>query len=189
MTFRICAWNNLVLFVSFFFCSHFHQSCFFTQIQDSTFTGGQNGISAYAQSTVVISNCRFMKGMLAATFLNLFESSAYVVDSDFVDNFTFSWPVIDISNRSELTMERCTFKNNFSLFGPGVMSLGSGDSASKLILKGDENKFINNHSLKTPAAHIQVGSGSAVSGCESTTFLAPPQSKGVVNESGTPVSC
>jgi hypothetical protein len=135
-----------------------------------------------------------VKGFLAATFLYIWESSAYVVDSDFVDNFTFSFPVIVVINRSELTMERCTFRNNFSLFGPGVMALGSGEDdgligPSKLILKGDENKFINNHSAESPAAHILVGSGSAVSGCESTTFLAPPQTEGVVNDSGEPVSC
>jgi hypothetical protein len=173
-------------FVSFFahiFINHVS----FAQIQDSTFTNGENGISAYAQSTVAISNCRFVKkGMLAATFkIYIWESVVYVVDSDSVDSFTFSYPVIEINNRSELTMERCTLKNSFSICGPGVMALGSGENEGvigpfKLILKGDENKFINNHSVVSPAAHIQVGPGSAVSGWKSATFLAPPQIQCVV---------
>jgi hypothetical protein len=155
--------------------------CLPAQVQDSTFTDTNYAISASDNSTVSISNCKVMKGL---TFLTLFESSAYIVDSEIVDNFTFLFPVMDILSNSQLILERCAVKHNFSIFVPSVISVVD---ASKLILKGDENKFIKNRSVIFPSAHIQVGDTSEVSGCKNTTFLAPI--KGVVDGSGKPLSC
>jgi hypothetical protein len=152
------------------------------QVQDSTFTETNYAISASSNATVTISNCKVLKGL---TFLNLFQSSAYIVDSEIVDNFTVLFPVIDISSNSQLTLERCTVKHNFSIYVSSVIYVAE---ASKLILKGDENKFIKNRSLVPPAsAHIQVFEGGEVSGCKNTTFIAPI--KGVADVSGQPISC
>jgi hypothetical protein len=104
-------------------------------------------------------------------------SSVYIEDSEFVDNDSLWWSLTTIYDTSELTLERCTFQRNFSFAASGAITV----FGAKLIVKGDENKFLRNRSITNPAAHIQVRYGGEVSGCQSTTFLAPSQRKGVVD--------
>jgi hypothetical protein len=168
------------------------------QIQDSTFIEAQFvAITASSKSTVTVSNCNFTNGRQA---LRVTNSTVYIVDSDFVGHTAYETTVIGISEGSELTLERCTIKQNVALWNYRyaaaivIEQAMNHAQSSKLILKGNEIKFVKNYNLVgckigPGVAHIQVGSGSEISGCKSTTFRHPRKSRAIVNESGKRISC
>jgi hypothetical protein len=165
----------------------------FAQIRDSTITTGDisfyNIITA-SSSIVEVANCKFTKG--AGPYLSLSNSLTNVVDSDFVNNLSFASEVVNVADGTVLTLERCSFRQNSAFSAPGAIyiSPASGTTpASTLILKGDENRFVKNGNIGEVGTHILVGSGNVASGCESTTFIDPMQSEGVVDENGEPVAC
>jgi hypothetical protein len=186
LSFKFVHGTNVVSFL-FPFCSQFfshHVSILPAQIHDSTFIEAEFvAITAASKATVTVSNCNFTNGREA---LEVSNSTVYIVDSEFIGHNAFETTVITIRSGSELTLERCTIKQNVAFWNGWyavIQPAMNHAQSSKLILKGNENKFIKNYSavgntIGLGGAHIQVGSGSEISGCKSTTFLLSQEKQG-----------